>query len=63
MNHKENKNVVEKFLNRYNNFSAIKVNVGKHIKRNSWEPESQLTLMPGIYGNDGFFISAIQRVK
>lgn len=60
LNPNENEKIVEKFLTEHDNFEGVRVL--SDISRYSVDTD-YLTLMPHIHGCDGFFISAVRRIK
>ncbi len=61
LNPYENGKVADKFLMNHKEFKPYDINLPSFITRNTFEPSNQLTLFPGNYGNDGFFIAAFIR--
>ena len=60
LNPNENEKIVEKFLTEHDNFEGVRVL--SDISRYGVDTD-YLTLMPHIHGCDGFFISAVRRIK
>jgi 16S rRNA (cytosine967-C5)-methyltransferase len=60
LNPAENEEVINKFLNEHSNFESVRVL--PDVKRYS-EDTDYLTLMPHIHNCDGFFISAVRKIK
>lgn len=60
LNPDENEKIIEKFLSEHNDFESVKVL--PELKRYNGETD-YVTLMPHIYGCDGFFISKIKRIR
>lgn len=60
LNPNENEKIVEKFLTEHDNFESVRVL--SDISRYGVDTD-YLTLMPHIHGCDGFFISAVRRIK
>ena len=60
LNPNENEKIVEKFLTEHDNFEGVRVL--SDISRYGFDTD-YLTLMPHIHGCDGFFISAVRRIK
>ena len=60
LNPNENEKIVEKFLTEHDNFEGVRVL--SDISRYGVDTDF-LTLMPHIHGCDGFFISAVRRIK
>ena len=60
LNPNENEKIVEKFLAEHDNFESVRVL--SDICRYG-DDTDYLTLMPHIHGCDGFFISAVRRIK
>lgn len=60
LNPNENEKIVEKFLTEHDNFEGVRVL--SDISRYGVDTD-YLTLMPQIHGCDGFFISAVRRIK
>ncbi len=60
LNPNENEKIVEKFLTEHDNFEGVRVL--SDISRYDVDTDF-LTLMPHIHGCDGFFISAVRRIK
>ena len=61
LNHKENRAVVQRFLDAHPDFLPGKICLPDSWERGVEEPEHQLTLMPQLYGSDGFFIAVLQK--
>ena len=55
---RENEGVVEKFLKKNPEFSLEKLNLPKNFPENT---TGMLTLVPGEYDTDGFFICRLRR--
>lgn len=60
LNPNENEKIVEKFLAEHDNFESVRV-LGDICRYG--DDTDYLTLMPHIHGCDGFFISAVRRIK
>ena len=60
LNPNENEKIVEKFLTEHDNFEGVRVL--SDISRYGVDTD-YLTLMPHIHGCDGFFVSAVRRIK
>ena len=60
LNPNENEKIVEKFLTEHDDFEGVRVL--SDISRYGVDTD-YLTLMPHIHGCDGFFISAVRRIK
>ena len=62
LNPLENNNVAKKFLAEHPDFEPVSLeNLG--FESALKEKDNQLTLLPGIHGTDGFFISAFRKVN
>lgn len=60
LNPEENENVINRFLNEHKNFEPVRVL--PELPRFS-EDTDYITLMPHIHNCDGFFISAVTKIK
>lgn len=60
LNPAENENVITRFLKEHDNFESIRVLT--ELKRFG-ENTDYISLMPHIHGSDGFFISAVRKLK
>ena len=60
LNPNENEKIVEKFLAEHDNFESVRV-LGDICRYG--DDTDYLTLLPHIHGCDGFFISAVRRIK
>lgn len=61
LNRLENNVNADRFLAENKDFAAYPLPLPNGIERRTGEKENQLTLFPGVYGSDGFFISAFKR--
>ena len=57
----ENRDIVERFLSEHPDFAGDKINLPPGIERIVDEEDWFLTLMPGVYGSDGFFTARLRR--
>lgn len=60
LNPAENENVITRFLKEHDNFESVKVL--PELKRFN-DNTDYISLMPHIHGCDGFFISAVRKIK
>ncbi len=63
LNNKENKDIVEKFLSAHKNFEPVSISMPENISHLIDEPPYMLTIIPGVYNSDGFFISKFMKVS
>ncbi|MBQ0098307.1 MAG: 16S rRNA (cytosine(967)-C(5))-methyltransferase RsmB [Oscillospiraceae bacterium] len=63
LNNKENKDIVEKFLSEHKNFEPVSITLPENITHLVNEPAYMLTIIPGVYNSDGFFISKFKKVS
>lgn len=61
LNPAENNKVADRFAEEHPEFTPVKIQLPKGVKRGMKEPENQLTLLPHINGTDGFFIALFRR--
>lgn len=62
LNPQENNEIADKFLTEYKDFKPVKIDVGRNISRNSFEPENQLTIFPFNGMDDGFFVAMFRKI-
>ena len=62
LNDRENGEIVEKFLREHDDFVPVPITLPDGIRHLIDEPDNCLTILPGIYGTDGFFISLFRKV-
>ena len=63
LNPKENREVVEKFLSEHKNFAPVSIELPEGFSRMIDEPSHMLTILPGFYNTDGFFIAKLRKVR
>ena len=64
LNMVENNYIADKFLKEHMNYEKAIIDFQElGLKNNSFDGDNQLTLLPTVYGTDGFFISAFKRVR
>lgn len=63
LNIKENKDLVDKFLENHPNFEPVDIELPNGIEHVLEEPNHMLTILPFSYNCDGFFISKFRKVK
>ncbi len=65
LNPSENNNIADKFLLEHSDeYEPKAIDCERlKLKRNAFDKENQLTLMPHIHGTDGFFIAAFKKVR
>lgn len=61
LNPKENREVVEKFLLQHPEFSPVPLTLPEGFERMFDEPSHMLTILPGFYNTDGFFIAKFRK--
>lgn len=61
LNPKENREVVEKFLSEHKDFSAVEIELPEGFSRMIDEPSHMLTILPGFYNTDGFFVAKLRK--
>ena len=61
LNPAENGDNIRRFLSAHPDFEAAELTLPQGVERKIDEPANELTLFPGAYGTDGFFISAVRR--
>ncbi len=59
----ENHRIVRRFLKEHPDFVPEPLKLPKGIDRRVPEEDHCLTLLPGVYDNDGFFIAKLRRVR
>jgi len=59
----ENTEVVARFLNEHPDFAPEPLNLPEGFKRILPEDAHCLTLLPGVYNTDGFFIAKLRRIR
>ncbi len=57
----ENQDIAERFLREHPDFEGVPLDLPDGIKRMIDEPVYCLTLFPGVYDTDGFFITKLRR--
>ena len=62
LNDRENGEIVSRFLDEHTDFAPVSITLPSGIEHQIEEPENCLTILPGIYGTDGFFISLFRKV-
>ncbi len=62
LNPSENHGVVKRFLCGHSDFKPGRLKLPEGIKRQPFDAENELTLIPGEYDSDGFFISVLTKV-
>ncbi len=63
LNRRENHDVVERFLKEHKSFRPVEINLPEGITRMIDEPPYTLSLLPGFFNTDGFFIAKMKRVS
>ena len=62
LNDRENSDIVQRFLAEHPGFTPIPLELPCGVDHLIAEPDNCLTILPGIYGTDGFFISLFRKV-
>ncbi|MBQ6153397.1 MAG: 16S rRNA (cytosine(967)-C(5))-methyltransferase RsmB [Ruminococcus sp.] len=63
LNPKENREVVERFLSEHEDFAPADINLPEGFTRMIDEPSHLLTILPGFYNTDGFFVAKLRKVS
>ena len=63
LNPKENREVVDRFLSEHKDFSPVPIQLPEGFCRMTDEPSHMLTILPGFYNTDGFFVSKLRKVS
>ena len=63
LNRSENGDIVDRFLREHPDFEPLKIDLPDGYKRAIDEPAYMLTILPSMYGSDGFFIAKFRRVR
>jgi 16S rRNA (cytosine967-C5)-methyltransferase len=61
LNPEENSGVADQFIRDNSDFEPFGLPLPESIRREIPERDNQITLMPQMYGTDGFFIAAFRR--
>lgn len=62
LNDAENGDIVSRFLREHDDFVPVELSLPEEIGRLIEEPSHCLTILPGVYNTDGFFISLFRKV-
>ena len=62
LNDSENIDVINKFLSEHRDFQPVPIELPDGLSRVIDEPPCCLTLLPGLYNTDGFFICKLRKV-
>ena len=63
LNDRENIEVVTRFLEEHKDFAPAEIELPEGVTRVDGEPAHCLTVLPGVYGTDGFFICKLRKVS